>query len=228
MPVLPGRVIAGGLLLAGLLGQACADDIYTCVDAHGRRLTADRPIRECIDREQRELNASGTVKRKIGPTLTAQEHAAEEEKARKAQEERSRLAEEKKRERALLTRYPNRRAHDQERVAAIEVTDNAITSATKSIDELVASRKRLDMELEFFANDPSKVPAKLKRQIEENEQHIAAQRRFISNQESEKQRINAQFDEELVKLKQLWAQRAAPVPATAAASAASLRPAAKK
>ena len=66
-----GRAIAGGLLLGGLFGQACADGIYTCVDAQGRRLTADRPIRECIDREQNELNASGTVKRKIGPSLTA-------------------------------------------------------------------------------------------------------------------------------------------------------------
>ncbi|WP_432214584.1 DUF4124 domain-containing protein, partial [Salmonella enterica] len=35
--------------------------IYTCVDAKGRKLTADRPILDCIDREQKELNASGQV-----------------------------------------------------------------------------------------------------------------------------------------------------------------------
>ena len=31
--------------------------VYTCVDAKGRRLTADRPIPECTDREQRQPEA---------------------------------------------------------------------------------------------------------------------------------------------------------------------------
>ncbi len=62
---------------------------------------------------------SGTVKRKIGPTLTALEQAAEDDKARKAAEEQQRLAEEKKRERALLTRYPDQAAHDKERALAL-------------------------------------------------------------------------------------------------------------
>ena len=61
----------------------------------------------------------------------------------------------------------------------------------------------------------SKTPAQLKRQIEENVQHIEAQKRFIANQDGEKVRINARFDDELVKLKLLWTQSAAP--ATAAA-----------
>jgi hypothetical protein len=211
--------IAGGVLLGGLFGQACAEGIYTCVDAQGRRLTADRPIAECNDREQKELNASGTLKRKLGPSLTAEERAAEEDRVHKAAEERNRLAEEKKRERALLTRYPNRQAHDKERLAAIALADDAIAAARKSTDELAAARKRLDIELEFFANDPSKVPAKLKRQIDENGQNIEAQKRFVANQDSEKQRINAQFDEELVKLKQLWAQRTAPASAAVPAAA---------
>jgi hypothetical protein len=206
------------LLLGGLFGQAGAEGIYTCVDARGRRLTADRPITECIDREQRELNASGTVKRKLGPSLTAEERAAEGEKARKQVEERNRLADEKRRNRALLTRYPNRRAHDKERQAAIVLADETIAAARRSTDELVASRKRLDTELEFYVKDPSKVPAKLKREIEENEQHIKAQQRFVANQDGEKQRINAQFDEELAKLKQLWAQSAAPAAAVPAAT----------
>ena len=213
------RAIAGGLLLGALVGTAGAEGIYTCVDAQGRRLTADRPIAECNDREQQELNASGTVKRKIGPSLTGPELAAEEERARKAIAERNRLAEEKKRDRALLTRYPDRRAHDKERLAAIVLVDNAIAAARKSTEELVAARKRLASELEFYRNDPSRAPPKLKRQIEENEQHIEAQRRFVANQDSEKKRINAQFDEELVKLKPLWAQSAAPAAAAVPAAA---------
>ena len=218
MPGTTKRIAVAGVLWGGLLAQASAQAIFTCVDAKGRRLTADRPIPECMDREQRELTPGGIVKRKHGPVLTAEERAAEEEKSRKAVEERNRQAEEKKRERALLTRYPDRAAHDKERSMAVAVLDEAIATARKNSDQLLAQRKRLDSDLEFYKDDPSKVPAKLKKQIEENQQHVEAQKRFIANQDSEKQRLNARFDEELGKLKQLWAQRAA-APATTAVSA---------
>ena len=218
------RAIAAGLMLGALLSQARAQAIFTCIDAKGRRLTADRPIPECTDREQKELNASGTLKRKIGPTLTAEERAAEEEKARRAAEERNRQLEEKKRERALLTRYPNKATHDAERMKALASVDEAIVAARKSIGELVAQRRRQDVELEFYQRDPAKIPAVLRRQIEETEQHIAAQQRFIDNQDSEKKRVNARFDEELVKLRQLWAQRTLPGAAAAPASTAKPHP----
>ena len=61
--------------------------IYTCIDSRGRKLTSDRPIAECTDREQSILNPSGTVKAKVGPTLTAQERAAQEEKDKLALED---------------------------------------------------------------------------------------------------------------------------------------------
>lgn len=217
MPSTTRHFIVAGILSGGLLAQASAEAIFTCIDAKGRRLTADRPIAECLDREQKELTPSGTVKRKIGPVLTAEERAAEEEKARKAVEERNRLDEEKKRDRALLTRYPDRAAHDKERAMAVSVVDEAIATAGKNADTLQKQRKRLDSELEFFKGDVSKAPATLKRQMEENQQRADAQKRFVANQEAEKQRLNARFDEELGKLKQLWAERAAPT--TSAASA---------
>jgi hypothetical protein len=215
-----GSGVFASCLLAGLLAPAWAEGIYTCVDAKGRRLTSDRPIIDCIDREQRELTPGGTVRRKIGPSLTAEERAAEEERQRLAIEERNRQAEEKKRERALLVRYPDKAAHDKERKAAIALVDSAVESASQHTQDLIRERKRLDLELEFFKNDPAKVPAKLKRQIEENANSIEAQKRFVVMQEEEKRRINVRFDEELVKLRQLWAQRAAPVMAKPAASAA--------
>jgi hypothetical protein len=205
--------------MAGLAGQAWAEGIFTCVDAKGRRITSDRPIIECLDREQRELTPGGLVKRRIGPSLTAEERAAAEEKARKEHEDRARVAEEKRRERALLTRYPDKAAHDKERGTAFALADGVSAAANKRIEELVEERKRLDVEREFFKNDPSKLPPKLKRQIDENARHIDEQRRFILAQEEEKRRINARFDEELSKLKVLWAQRAAPVGAPAPAVA---------
>ena len=230
MPASLGRAISVGFLLGGLCTTGWAQAIFTCIDSKGRRLTADRPIPECTDREQKELNPSGTIRRKVGPTLTAEERVLEEEKQRKEAEERSRQSEEKKRERALLTRYPDKESHDKQRREALALADEAIASAAKSAEAQVADRKRMDVELEFYNKDPSKVPPKLRRQIEEADAHIEAQKRFVTNKVAEKQRINARFDEELVKLKQLWAQRAAPVQnaAKAAPAASGVRATAKQ
>lgn len=200
-------------LLAGGLADAWAQQgIYTCVDARGRRLTSDRPILECLDREQKELGADGTVRRRIGPSLTAEERAAQEAKARKEAEEKQRASDEKRRERVLLARYPDRVTHDRERQRALDAVEDVIATAHKRGAELEAQRKKLVMETEFFKADPAKVPAKLKRQMEENEQHMAAQNRFLQTQEEEKRRINARFDEELAQLQQLWSPAAAAPP----------------
>ena len=62
---IPAR--AGALMLAlcasaGAWGQAAGPaPIYTCTDASGKKLTSDRPIAECSAREQRVLNADGSV-----------------------------------------------------------------------------------------------------------------------------------------------------------------------
>jgi len=225
------RTAALAALLAALSGQAIGagatgDSIYTCTDAKGRRLTADRPIAECVDREQTELSPGGLPRRKIGPTLTAAERAVQEEQDRRQAEERSRLIEEKGRQRALVARYPNREAHDKERADALALVDSVTAAAQLRTKKLLAQRKFLDGEVEFYQLDPSRMPAKLKRQIAEVDAQLGAQQRFLAEQDVEKVRVNARFDEELARLKVLWAQQGV-VPTTAehAASGATGRPA---
>ncbi|MBA2674688.1 MAG: DUF4124 domain-containing protein [Ramlibacter sp.] len=214
-----------GVLLAGCLGPACAQEgIYTCINAKGQRITADRPIAECLDREQKELTSTGSVKRKIGPSLTAEERAAQEERLQKEAEERNRLAEEKKRDRALLARYPMRATHDRERANALKAVDEAMQSARKRIAELQDQRQKLQAETEFYKGDAAKTPARLKRQFEENEQHTAAQKRFIANQQEEVARVNDRFDHELAKLQGLWEQQRQLQSAAAAVRTPASRP----
>lgn len=203
--------------LAFAASHAAAQNIYTCVDGKGRKITADRPIVECIDRTQQELNKSGTVRRQVGPSLTAQERAAQEEKDKAAAEALAREAEDRRRDRALLLRYPTRAVHDQERVIALAQVDEVIKASNKRTMELAEQRKAIQAEFEFYAKDPSKAPPALKRRLEENEASSVVQKKFVLDQEQEKKRVNQRFDEELVKLKQLWALREGPaVPAATA------------
>ena len=184
--------------------------IYTCTDAQGRRLTSDRPIPACNDREQLILNPSGTVKSRVGPTLTALERADLEAKRKLELEERARLDEDKRRDRALLIRYPNQAAHDKERLEAhtqVGVVRHAVESR---MEELLRQQTALNVEFEFYVKDPSKAPPALRRQSEDLTQSLIVQRRFVSDLDAETRRINVRFDEELVRLKQLWRLQSAP------------------
>ncbi|MDM0077605.1 DUF4124 domain-containing protein [Variovorax sp. J2P1-59] len=181
--------------------------IYSCTDAKGRTITADRPIPDCIDREQRELNPSGTTRRKIEPTYTAREQAEREERERQAQLLAARQLEERRRERALLIRYPTPMAHDRERAEALVQIDVVIQAARKRLSELADERKRIDDELEFYKKDPSKAPDSIRRRVDDNARSVSVQNRFIGEQEDEKKRVNARFDEEQARLKPLWAAK---------------------
>jgi hypothetical protein len=207
------RLAGAGLLLLALRPpRATAQEknsggIYSCVDGKGRRLTSDRPIVDCLDREQKELGTSGTVRRVVPPSYTAEERARIEEQRRVEDQERARIAEERRRERALLIRYPNQAMHDKERMEALKQLDEVIDAVKKRVTELGAQRKEIDLELEFYQSDPKKAPAWLQRKLEDNAQQVQVQNRFLSDQNLEKQRINARFDEELVKLRTLWVKK---------------------
>ena len=201
-----------GFALAALLGSnAMAQGIYTCVDAKGRKITSDRPIPDCIDRTQQEISPQGTVKRVIGPTLTAQERAVQDDKDKAALELRLQAQEEKRRDKSILARFPNLAAHDKERGQVLEQIDEVIKSAAKRTVELAEQRVAINADFEFYKKDPSKAPGALKRRLEENDSNIAVQQRFIVEQDAGKRRVNQRFDEELIKLRVLWAMANAPV-----------------
>jgi len=201
---LPLLVLSIAAALAQPQSAAPAGGIYNCVDARGRNITSDRPIADCLDREQRELSPSGTTRRTIEPSYSIKEQAERDERARQVALQAQRHAEEKRRERALLIRYPNVTAHDRERKQAIAQIDAVIQAARKRQSELAEERKQIDTELEFYKGDVSRAPPSVRRQLDDNNQSAAVQNRFIGEQEDEKKRVNARFDEERTRLRQLW------------------------
>jgi hypothetical protein len=210
-----GQVTAGLLLAtfgASLWAQGAAGpvpQIYTCTDASGRKLTSDRPIAECRDREQTILNPSGTVKARIGPVLTPYEQSQSEARIRAEQKERARKEEEKRMERALLVRYPNLAAHQKDREDALAQVLLVKQVGAERMKDLLAERSKLNDEMAFYAKDPSKAPARLQRQVAGVTQSLVEQERFLAEKDKEIQRINANFDEEQERLEPLWQANAA-------------------
>lgn len=199
-----------GLLTTLSLGAALAapppGGIYTCTDANGRRITSDRPIKACIDREQKVLGKTGTVVRVVPPSYTADEREQMEAQQRREKELQVRAEEERRQNRALLMRYPNKPLHDAARADALKQVDEVILAVQHRAEVLRDERKKLDQEMEFYEKDPSKAPAWLKRQMDDHENQQKVQQRFLMDQLEEKVRINMRFDEELARLRKLWTQ----------------------
>jgi hypothetical protein len=200
------RVAALYLLLAaaGASAQSStpAAGIYTCIDDKGRKLTADRPIAECTNREQKMLNRDGSVRSVQPPTLTAEERAEKEARDRAANEARAAQADAVRRDRNLTARYPNEAAHNRGREAALDTVRLAIKSTELRLRDLAAERKPLMAEAEFYVGKI--LPAKLRAAMDANDAAIEAQRSAVGNQTAELDRINKLYDAELARLRALW------------------------
>ena len=199
------------LLLALLVGASAsaqgqatpASGIYTCVDDRGRRLTSDRPIPECNAREQQILNKDGSVKAVKPPTPTAEERAEREARERRDSAERMALIEATRRDKNLLARYPTEAAHQKARAAALDTVRLAVKATEARLKELEAERKPLLDEAEFYKGKT--LPGKLKAALEANDAAAEAQKQAAATQQAEIERVNRNFDVELVRLQRLWA-----------------------
>jgi len=200
--------LSGALMLAACASVFAQEkpgtttSIYSCVDASGRRLTSDRPIPECNNKEQRVLNKDGSLRTVQPPTPTAEERAEQEARERKAAEARAAQADAIRRDRNLVARYPNEEAHGRAREAALDTVRLAMRASEQRLAELARERVPLVNESEFYKGKT--LPAKLKQALDANDAAADAQRSATANQEAELVRINKLYDAELERLRKLW------------------------
>lgn len=202
------RVLAAEIVLclgalAGPHASAAPAQIYSCVDANGNKLTSDRPIPACSNREQRVLNTDGSLRQVVPPTPTADERAEAEAAERRAAIERAAQKDAVRRDRNLLTRFPNEAAHQRAREAALDDVRKAVHNSQERVKLLAAERKPMLDEAEFYVG--RELPAKLRQALDGNDAAVEAQRTLVANQEAEIVRINKLYDVELERLKRLWA-----------------------
>lgn len=176
--------------------------IYTCTTPDGRRLTSDRPIIECSAREQRILNADGSLRTTLPPFLSPEDRAAQEVRERRQAAERAAQNDAVRRDRNLMQRFPSEAAHQRARNSALDDANKAMRISELRIKDLALERKPLADEAEFYKGRP--LPAKLKQSLDANDAGVEAQQQLIENQKAELVRINSRYDMELVRLKRLW------------------------
>ena len=181
--------------------------VYSCVDAGGRRLTADRPIAACADREQQVTMPGGAV-RTVGPAYSERERAEQAAQQRREAEERYRANDGKRRERALATRFPSKAAHDAERAEAVDVLRAQIRIVQERRSFLLEDRKKIVQDMEFYKKDPSKAPAPLQARLDGNRHDLKEVDEQIATINDEIKATNLRFDEEAQSLKPYWSPAA--------------------
>jgi len=181
-------------------------DLYSCVTRKGDRISRDRPIAECSDVEQVVRRGNGRIDR-VPPLETEDERGARLAKEEAALADAQRVRREAMANRMLMTRFPNEAAHEVKRAGSLASPTSAIRVAMARIKELETDRVRLMRKREFFP-PPFKEPASLTATIDANEAALAAQRAILLYQQAEAGRITAMLDDELGKLKVLWAAQA--------------------
>lgn len=178
--------------------------IYSCT-INGKKITADRPIAECTNVSQIERNTDGSLRRTVQPVPTIIETEQEAQRLRADDERRTTLALAVRHDQNLMRRYPQEAAHQKARDKALDDARNAVRSSEARLAILKAERKPLLAEAEFYVPHNRELPPKLKQQLDANEASQKAQGELIQNANGEVGRINKIYDDELAKLKKLWA-----------------------
>jgi hypothetical protein len=176
--------------------------IYTCVDTDGRRISSDRPIPECLSREQRLLGRDGTPRGVVPPLLSREEIERRDALQQEQNVARALQNETARHDRMLLTRYPDVKAWETALLRTQAPAQQRIDAARKRLDALAKEAAGLAKEQEGLGGKP--VPADLRSRLSVNEGSVAGQRTVLQNQTDELNRIKRQFDLEKERLDGLW------------------------
>lgn len=203
LPPLLLRALPCALLLAAG-APALAGEIYTCVDARGNRLTSDRPIAACLDREQRMLNKSGSLKQMLPPSYTGEERAAIEARKKQEQAQREQQEAQARTVRVLQQRYPTQATLETARASAAQDILALVKDGYRQLGNLQQEQVKLNQEMEFYKKNPLSAPLRLRTQIEANAQSQKTAQKFIDQQRSALVTMHQRFDEEAATLAAYW------------------------
>jgi hypothetical protein len=203
---LPAAIAAACSVGAAAAAEPTRNNYIFQCELNGKKVTSDRLIPECANKEQRQLNPDGSLNRIIPPTPTADERAEMEQKQRDADAKRVADNDAVRRDRNLMQRFPNETDHNKARAKALDDIRASVKSSEARIALLLVEKKKLDDEKQFYINDHvnKPLPNLLKQKVDANEATLEAQKALVQNQQTEIGRIDRLYDLERDRLRALW------------------------
>jgi hypothetical protein len=204
---------------AALAGPAAAQKLYKYADANGNVVYTDKLPASAAGKPSEQLNRQGTVTKRNEGALTPEQVAAKEAERKRKLEEDMAAKEEKRKNMALLNTYSSEQDISDARARAIKANGDAVEEAQKKLADAQKRQKELAAEAEFYQKKP--MPAQLKQDIQVNDAAIASHSELLDKKKKEIDAINAKYDEDLRRYRELVKSGlAAPVASATAKPAA--------
>jgi hypothetical protein len=190
--------IAGALLPS--LSQA---QIYMCKDASGHTITSDKPIPECADRTVREYGKSGNYKRDIPPPPTAEERRKQQAEEDRKKAEEAAAKDQKRADSALLARYRSEADIDNARKRSLAIVQEQQKRENASLAKSEEQLKQAQTEVDANRKKKTPVPPILARKVDDLQNSVNSSKKRIQDQDAELAKINAKYDDETKRFKEL-------------------------
>ncbi|MGH8687494.1 MAG: hypothetical protein ACREVQ_07275 [Burkholderiales bacterium] len=182
---------------------------YRCVTKAGRKYYGSTIPEQCAGEAVEALSAQGTPLFRIEPPPTPEERAAKAAEEKKAAEtqaanrEADRQAEvQARRDQALLQTYASEQDIERVRQRALASNHQAASQVEARITQLKSKQEQLGLEAKKYT-DPSKVPDKFQEDVKAVAYDLSLQEQLLSSRTREADEINARYDEEKRKYRDL-------------------------
>jgi hypothetical protein len=197
------RVVLSVALAAISLAARAAPGINGCVTSDGRPFYGDDTARNpCKDSPIQKLNPDAPEKDLIPAPSTPEQRKAKEERDRKLHECNMRNRDQKRKDDALLDRYPGEDDLQNARYDALGEQLRRVDEANDRMKKIIARGKELTEQGRFFA-PPRRMPANLRADREANYRLEERQIDVIEGAAHDIRRINDRFDADLKRYREL-------------------------
>jgi len=201
------------LLLVALLAcpLAAAAQSYRCVGKDGKKYYGQSVPPECIGQPVEQLNAQGLVMKRFDAQATAADRAKKEAEEEERKKREAVSKEEGRRNRALLATYTSEKDIDDARQRALKENEAAIRDIEGKMATLKKDRDKAAKELREA--DPKKTTPGEKKQLEQRvtsfDFDIKTQQELMAAKQKEVEVINARYDEDRKRYRELTKSGAA-------------------
>jgi hypothetical protein len=186
---------------------------YRCVTKGGRKYYGSTIPQQCTGELVEALSAQGMVLFRIEPPLTPEQRAAKEVEERKAAEadaekhEAAKAAEvQARRDRALLQTYADEGDIERVRQRALASNRQAAQQVEARIAQLKQRQEKLVKEAATY-KDPNDVPEKVTQDVKAVAYDLSLQEQLLESRRNEAAEINARYDEEKRKYRELTGRK---------------------
>src|SRR6266480_3584983 len=202
-------IAATALIIASLAVHAQSTPgqlTYRCVGKDGKKYYGSTVPTQCLGQPVEQLSTSGIVVKRISPEGDEKDRLAKEAEAKKKREDEAAAREAARRNRALLSTYTSEQDIDEARSRALADNEKAIKDVELHIDAIKKRQASYDKELEFYKGN-NKAPARLQEDIKDAEIDLQAQEDLLAAKKKDANNINARYDNDKKRYRELTVRR---------------------